>query len=118
MQWREAEHVRKSYRNIRATLLDGAGKFESRIKNLEEQLQIQERDIEELQVSDYILLFVFSTCQNIKIIRCKIYYLNFQAMKNHRIFTNKYLFFVSTILKNYFKFRSASNFNFNSLFIH
>lgn len=49
MQWREADHVRKSYKNIRTTLLHDAAKFESKIKSLEEQLEAQNKEIQELQ---------------------------------------------------------------------
>lgn len=53
MQWREAEHVRKSYKSIRSKLLDDASKFESIIRSLEEQLEQQQRDIQDLQVRNH-----------------------------------------------------------------
>ncbi|GLV44078.1 Coiled-coil domain containing protein 151 [Carabus blaptoides fortunei] len=49
VQWREAEHVRKSYRTIRASLLKDRAKFESTLKQLEERLEVQQRDIQQLQ---------------------------------------------------------------------
>lgn len=50
MQWKEAEHVKKSYLNIKAKLIDDAAKHESKLNNLQDQLDAQQKDIQHLQV--------------------------------------------------------------------
>ncbi|XP_050293793.1 merozoite surface protein 1 [Anthonomus grandis grandis] len=49
VQIREAVHIRNKYADIRKSLKEDAAKFESRIKTLEEELQMQAGDIDKLQ---------------------------------------------------------------------
>lgn len=49
VQWKEADHVRDMYRNVRKSLSDDAARFGSNIKKIEEEIQAQYADIEGLQ---------------------------------------------------------------------
>nr|CAI5817533.1 unnamed protein product [Callosobruchus analis] len=49
VQIREALHVRNRYCDIRSSLKQDADTFESRVKSIEEELELQKHDIEKLQ---------------------------------------------------------------------
>ncbi|KAL1506246.1 hypothetical protein ABEB36_005642 [Hypothenemus hampei] len=49
VQIREALHIRHKYTSIRRSLKDDAANFQSKIKTLEEEMQVQAADIEKLQ---------------------------------------------------------------------
>lgn len=50
MQWSQAEHIRKKYKSIQASLMTDAEKFEKNLVELEEALHQQNFDIEQLKV--------------------------------------------------------------------
>lgn len=50
MNMMEAEHMRKKYRAIRASLLEDSVFFESTLKKLEQNIMKQETEIKHLQV--------------------------------------------------------------------
>lgn len=50
MQWSQAEHIRKKYKSIQASLMTDAEKFEKNLIELEEALCQQNSDIEQLKV--------------------------------------------------------------------
>ncbi|KRT80985.1 hypothetical protein AMK59_5436, partial [Oryctes borbonicus] len=49
VQWREAEHVRIRYKDIRNALLEDSARFESDIEDTKAQVHMQEADIERLE---------------------------------------------------------------------
>lgn len=49
VQWMEAEHIRKKYRSIRASLMADSENFESSLAELEQSLQVQETELEHLR---------------------------------------------------------------------
>ncbi|ALC44387.1 CG14127 [Drosophila busckii] len=49
VQWMEAEHVRKKYRSIEASLMNDAERFERSLRELEKSLSEQKSEIERLQ---------------------------------------------------------------------
>ncbi|KAL3277189.1 hypothetical protein HHI36_012540 [Cryptolaemus montrouzieri] len=49
VQLREAEHIKNRYQVIKTTLLEDAGRFESRIKKIEDDLLAQRNEIDKLQ---------------------------------------------------------------------
>ncbi|XP_055306396.1 outer dynein arm-docking complex subunit 3 [Sitodiplosis mosellana] len=49
MQWAQAEHIRKKYKSIQATLMTDAEKFEKNLLELEESLRQQNVDIEKMK---------------------------------------------------------------------
>lgn len=51
MQWSQAEHIRKKYKTIQASLLADAEKFEKNLLELEEALRQQNVDIDKMKVS-------------------------------------------------------------------
>lgn len=51
MNMMEAEHMRKKYKAIRASLLDDSVLFESTLKKLEQNILKQETEIKHLQVN-------------------------------------------------------------------
>lgn len=50
VQWTEAEHIRKKYKSIKATLMADAEKFEKSLLELEDALREQQADISRMQV--------------------------------------------------------------------
>lgn len=50
MQWSQAEHIRKKYKSIQASLMTDAEKFEKNLIELEEALRQQNVDIEKMKV--------------------------------------------------------------------
>lgn len=61
VQWMEAEHIRKKYKSIKATLTSDSDNFEKSLLELEESLKEQQIDINRMQVFNLIpddLLFV------------------------------------------------------------
>lgn len=50
VQWMEAEHIRKKYRSIRATLMADSEKFEKSLLELEKSITEQQTDIKRMQV--------------------------------------------------------------------
>lgn len=50
VQWMEAEHIRKKYRSIEASLMNDAERFERSLKELEVALNEQQQEINRLQV--------------------------------------------------------------------
>lgn len=50
MQWSQAEHIRKKYKSIQASLMTDAEKFEKNLLELEEALRQQNGDIEKMKV--------------------------------------------------------------------
>lgn len=50
VQWMEAEHIRKKYRSIKASLLSDSEKFEKSLLELEEAITEQQSDINRMQV--------------------------------------------------------------------
>lgn len=50
MQWSQAEHIRKKYKAIQASLMTDAEKFEKNLLELEEALRQQNGDIEKMKV--------------------------------------------------------------------
>lgn len=50
VQWMEAEHIRKKYRSIRATLSADSEKFEKSLLELEKAITEQQTDINRMQV--------------------------------------------------------------------
>lgn len=50
VQWMEAEHIRKKYRSIRATLMADSEKFEKSLLELEKSITEQQTDINRMQV--------------------------------------------------------------------
>lgn len=57
VQWMEAEHIRKKYRAIKASLMNDSEKFESSLLELEQALQDQQIEINKLQVFQLHLYF-------------------------------------------------------------
>lgn len=51
MQWSQAEHIRKKYKSIQASLMTDAEKFEKNLLELEEALRQQNGDIEKMKVN-------------------------------------------------------------------
>lgn len=51
MQWSQAEHIRKKYKSIQASLMTDAEKFEKNLLELEEALRQQNGDIDKMKVS-------------------------------------------------------------------
>ncbi|XP_034111206.1 myosin-9 [Drosophila albomicans] len=49
VQWMEAEHIRKKYRSIEASLMTDAERFERSLRELEQSLNEQKAEIERLQ---------------------------------------------------------------------
>ncbi|XP_068150097.1 outer dynein arm-docking complex subunit 3 [Drosophila tropicalis] len=49
VQWMEAEHIRKKYRSIEASLMNDAERFERSLRELEHSLSEQKAEIERLQ---------------------------------------------------------------------
>nr|XP_022904748.1 coiled-coil domain-containing protein 151 [Onthophagus taurus] len=49
VQWREAEHVRTRYKEIRKSLLQDSAKFEANIAKTKQQLQLQQIEINRLE---------------------------------------------------------------------
>lgn len=56
VQWTEAEHIRKKYKSIKASLMIDAEKFEKSLLELEEAFRKQDSDVKRMQVYTYILL--------------------------------------------------------------
>lgn len=52
MQWSQAEHIRKKYKAIQASLMTDAEKFEKNLLELEEALRQQNGDIEKMKVKN------------------------------------------------------------------
>lgn len=52
VQWMEAEHIRKKYRSIRATLMADSEKFEKSLLELEKAITEQQTDINRMQVHE------------------------------------------------------------------
>ncbi|CAD7091000.1 unnamed protein product [Hermetia illucens] len=50
VQWMEAEHIRKKYKSIKASLMNDAEKFEKSLRELEQALKDQHAEINRLQV--------------------------------------------------------------------
>lgn len=50
MQWSQAEHIRKKYKSIQASLMADAEKFEMNLLDLEQSLRQQNEDIEKMKV--------------------------------------------------------------------
>lgn len=50
VQWMEAEHIRKKYRSIKASLMNDSEKFEKSLLELEEAITEQQSDINRMQV--------------------------------------------------------------------
>lgn len=50
VQWSQAEHIRKKYKAIKASLMSDAEKFEKKLLELENALQQQNADIENMKV--------------------------------------------------------------------
>lgn len=51
VQWMEAEHIRKKYKSIRASLMADSEKFEKSLIELEESITEQQADINRMQVN-------------------------------------------------------------------
>lgn len=56
VQWMEAEHIRKKYKSIKATLTSDSDNFEKSLLELEESLKEQQIDINQMQVGFFFLL--------------------------------------------------------------
>lgn len=54
MQWSQAEHIRKKYKSIQASLMADAEKFEKNLLELEEALRQQNVDIEKMKVANFL----------------------------------------------------------------
>lgn len=54
MQWSQAEHIRKKYKSIQASLMTDAEKFEKNLLELEEALRQQNVDIEKMKVEYWL----------------------------------------------------------------
>lgn len=50
VRWMEAEHIRKKYRSIEASLMNDAERFEKSLRELEVALNEQQNEINHLQV--------------------------------------------------------------------
>lgn len=50
VQWSQAEHIRKKYKAIKASLMNDAERFEKKLLQLENALQQQNADIENMKV--------------------------------------------------------------------
>lgn len=50
----EAEHIRKKYRSIEASLMNDAERFERSLRELDAALAEQQAEIDRLQVSDVL----------------------------------------------------------------
>lgn len=61
MQWSQAEHIRKKYKSIQASLMTDAEKFEKNLLELEETLRQQNVDIEKMKVVFFLCLFIRNT---------------------------------------------------------
>lgn len=55
VQWMEAEHIRKKYRSIEASLMNDAERFERSLRELETALTEQQAEIDRLQVNEFQL---------------------------------------------------------------
>lgn len=51
----EAEHIRKKYRSIEASLMNDAERFERSLRELEAALTEQQAEIDRLQVNEFQL---------------------------------------------------------------
>lgn len=66
VQWMEAEHIRKKYNSIKASLMNDSEKFEKKLLELEKALTEQQADINRIQVIIlyiliyYIILFAYT----------------------------------------------------------
>lgn len=57
MNMMEADHVKRKYLSIRASLLDDGVEFESSLQNMEELIVKQEQEIKHLEVVLYLQFF-------------------------------------------------------------
>lgn len=59
MQWSQAEHIRKKYKAIQASLMTDAEKFEKNLLELEEALRQQNGDVEKMKVKNWGFAGIF-----------------------------------------------------------
>lgn len=54
VQWMEAEHIRKKYKSIKASLTSDSDNFEKSLLELEQALEEQQVDINKMQVNNRV----------------------------------------------------------------
>lgn len=69
MQWSQAEHIRKKYKAIQASLMTDAEKFEKNLLELEEALRQQNGDVEKMKVKNSSFFRYISLAINLVVSR-------------------------------------------------